>query len=101
MDKTQFLAALANLSDVLSNLRLTGEASRQRDRTVESISDLASLITRNSLKEGTVALQAASDRLTAITVKANAEQQDLAKTTRNIQRVAGVLGAVAGVIRFV
>ncbi len=100
MSKAEFLSNLADLSDSLVDLELDGEGADQRDRLVQSISDLTSLITRNALKEGTVALENAIERLDSVTAKVKDEQESLERSTRNLQAVTGVLGAIAGVIRF-
>ena len=101
MSESEFLEMLAELSDALLNLELSGEESDRRDRMIISISDLSTLITRNALKEGTVALENAVERLNRVTERTNQEREDMERTTRNLQAVASVLGAIAGVIRFV
>lgn len=101
MDTEHVLDQLASISGILVNLALEGEASAKRDRAIESIGRLSDLIIRNSLKENTRAFERAAERLTNLAEQLDQEKQDSEKSTKNLQRVLGGLGAVAGVVRFI
>lgn len=101
MDKVTVLRTLEELVATLQQLDIHGDALDAKDRLVNNITKLSNLIMINSLKEGTVALRHAFGRLKTITEKIEREKKKLDKIEKNVKTVSSVLGAIAGVIRFI
>ena len=101
MTKEHILDMFDKLVTNLQAMELQGDALKDKDKLVKTISLLSRIIVDNELKEGTKALENSSRRLTSITEKLEEDKGDLEKTAGNLKKVFSVLGTVSAVIRFV